>query len=157
MANLEPNPRRKRASRQHRAFHRPPDDGVERRIAAESRALGLTKKDYLDLVTRLAQSVRASAWPDGPPDPEILRMLAKQPFLIDIVSSLAGSVWRRFGDGNDPAPQAQPVPQGPIVQPQPAFDPSVSPQPQGYPAGHPREYPPGFAWDGGPPLGPWAY
>ncbi len=66
---------------------------VRRRIGEESRLLSLSENDYLLLLTQIATVVRGAVWPDGVKDPETLLSIANNPFILQMVGALAGTVW----------------------------------------------------------------
>ena len=66
---------------------------VRRRIREESRMLNLSENNYLLLLTQIATAIRGAVWPNGVKDPEALLSIADNPFVLQIVGALAGTIW----------------------------------------------------------------
>ena len=85
---------------------------LRERVKQESRAVGLTPRAYLDLVTRLAEAIRGAAFPEGVADAQPLRALLDNPLLLQGAAALAGAVWNTLKDSaagpGDGAPAAEP-------------------------------------------------
>ncbi|MHB1627336.1 MAG: hypothetical protein ACYCVB_02990 [Bacilli bacterium] len=103
---------------------------VRRRIGEESRLLSLSENDYLLLLTQIATVVRGAVWPDGVKDPETLLSIANNPFILQMVGALAGTVWSQAkgaldtAQAPDKAPSAASAPPASPSGRSPAFAPS---------------------------------
>ncbi|KUO95544.1 hypothetical protein [Ferroacidibacillus organovorans] len=71
---------------------------IRKRLASESRALGLTQREYLELVTQLAATLRQNVWPKPIHNSEILRTMVENPALLQMMISLAGTLYRSTKD-----------------------------------------------------------
>ncbi len=104
---------------------------VRARIKKESTSLHLSENAYLDLITQLAEAIRTTSMPDGVKDPQILQAVVKNPFLLQMIATLAGTIWSNVKTYFDtdlsdeislpssPSPAAPPRPDPPTVQPRP--------------------------------------
>lgn len=92
----------------------PRTDGakIRQRIRRESAALGLSQQEYLDALTQLAEAIRENIWPQGAPDAQMLKAIVEKPFLLQMVSALAGTLWNTLKESTDET-------QDPPCEPQP--------------------------------------
>ncbi|MHB1684976.1 MAG: hypothetical protein ACYCYO_19485 [Bacilli bacterium] len=119
---------------------------VRRLIAAESRKLNLSEHDYLHLLMQIAATVRGAVWPNGVKDPEMLLSIAENPFVLQIVGALAGTVWAQVKDALDAehVSEADPAAPNTAAQSPGQSGPASSPFPQpapGVPSGTPQAPP----------------
>jgi len=106
-------------------------------IRKESKALGLSEQEYVQLLSQLAQAIRGSVLPDGTSDASTLRALIANPLLLSVAAAMAGTVWNSVkdqlestetDDSNTPTDRDAALAPG---------TPTRRPSPHGYP------YPPG--------------
>lgn len=74
---------------------------ARKRLVSESRALGLTQREYLELITQLAATLRQNVWPKPIKNSEILRTIVENPALLQMMVSLAGTLYRSTRDDEE--------------------------------------------------------
>lgn len=123
-------------------------------IRRESKALSLSEKEYVQLVSQLAEAIRGSVLPDGTKDASVLRTLIANPLLLSVAAAMAGTVWNSVKDQladsegeaatDTSSTDAVPAPAGQVPQRQPGQPGPIRqvPGPYGYPyQGYARPYP----------------
>lgn len=94
------------------------------RVRKESRALGLSQSEYLSIVCRLAESIRASTLPEGLKDPSTIRALMDNPLWLPLITGMASTVLSSIrGDAHEtaqPSARVEPLRNPRSVEPLPA-------------------------------------
>jgi len=110
-------------------------------IRRESTALALSQREYILLISQMAEAIRGSILPAGTQDATALRALIDNPFLLSVAAAMAGTLWGSVKEqmenstATDDAPSIAPPASGQPVRP-------ASPHyiygqaPSGYPYGY---------------------
>ncbi|MCY0877015.1 MAG: hypothetical protein OWT28_12220 [Firmicutes bacterium] len=105
-------------------------------IRRESKALSLSEREYVQLISQLAEAIRGSVLPEGTKDASTLRALIENPLLLSVAAAMAGTVWNSVKDqlsGSDDSAEAE-VSDSKTTAPAPA--PTQPSHPGGVPRGH---------------------
>lgn len=111
-------------------------------IRRESAALALSQREYILLISQMAEAIRGSILPAGTQDATALRALIDNPFLLSVAAAMAGTLWGSVKEQmenstatDDATSKAPPAP-GQPVRPAPTRSFYGQPPSGGYPYGY---------------------